>query len=214
MDHVFPKSLWSPPYPEDALTAPACADCQRRLAPDETYFRTVAAASGASADATARTLWEGKIIRSFERDPRSRQRLAASLRPVDWHTKTGVYLGTLIGLDGDQARIGNVLRKIVRGLSYLERGGTVMPSDLEWNFCQESPLTGRAPEFVMEMFQGLPLRTVGDVVGFKFAFPHEEPRVTVSWMAFYGRTMFTVWTGPADPTALDRLIDATEQGDR
>ena len=51
----------------------------------------------------------------------------------------------------------------------------------------------------MEMFHGLPLRFVGDVVRYKLAFPPEEPRVTVCWMAFYGRTMFTVWTGPKDP---------------
>jgi hypothetical protein len=106
------------------------------------------------------------------------------------------------------------LRKIVRGLSYLERGGTVMPLDLDWNFCQESPLTERPPGFVMELFHGFPLRTVGEIVRYKFAFPEEEPRVTVSWMAFYGRTMFTVWTGPADPTALDRLIDSAENDDR
>lgn len=49
------------------------------------------------------------------------------------------------------------------------------------------------------MFHGLPLRTIGDVVRYKFHFPPEEPRVTVSWMAFYGGTMFTVWTGPNPP---------------
>jgi hypothetical protein len=210
MDHIFPKSLWSPPYPDDALTAPACHDCQKRLAPDETYFRTVAAASGAGNDPRARTLWEGKVIRSFDRDTRSRERLAAALRPIDWHTRAGLYLGTLVGLEGDRERIGNVLRKIVRGLSYLERGRTVMPFDVDWNCFQESPLTGRPPEFVMEMFHGLPLRSVGDVVRYKFAFPPQEPRVTVSWMAFYSRTMFTVWTGPKDPSELDRLISSAD----
>ena len=58
-----------------------------------------------------------------------------------------------------------------------------MPFDLDWNYFQESPLPGRPPEFVMEMFHGLPLRSVRDVVRYKFAFPPEEPRVTVSWMA-------------------------------
>lgn len=197
-DHIFPKSLWSPPYPEDALTAPACVVCQKRLAPDETYFRTVAAAGGAGMDPTARELWEGKIRRSFNLDPRSRENLARALRRIDWHAPSGVYLGPLVGLEGDLERIGNVLRKIVRGLSYLERDGTVMPFDVGWNYKQDSPLTGRAPDFVMEMFHGLPLRTVGDVVRYKFTCPPEEPRLTVSWMAFYSRTMFTVWTGPKD----------------
>jgi hypothetical protein len=210
MDHIFPKSLWSPPYPEDALTAPACHDCQKRLAPDETYFRTVAAASGAGRDPSARKLWEGKVIRSFDRDRRYREKLAGALRRIDWHTRGGVYLGPLVGLEGDLERIGNGLRKIVRGLSYLERGQTVMPFDLDWNYFHESPLTGRPLDFAMEMFHGLPLRTVGDVVRYKFTFPPKEPRVTVSWLAFYGRTMFTVWTGPNDPSELDRLIPSAE----
>jgi hypothetical protein len=173
-------------------------------------FRTVAAASGAGSEPGARKLWEGKVIRSFDRDPRSRERLAAALRPIDWHTRAGLYLGTLVGLEGDRERIGNVLRKIVRGLSYLERGRTVMPFDVDWNYSQESPLTGRPPEFVMEMFHGLPLRSVGAVVRYKFALPPEEPRVTLTWMAFYGRTMFTVWTGPKDPSELDRLIASAD----
>lgn len=110
-DHIFPKSLWSPPYPEGALTAPACHDCQKRLAPDETYFRTAVAASGAGSDLGARKLWEGKVIRSVDRDPRPRERLAAALKRIDWHTRGGLYLGTLVGLDGDPERIGNVLQK-------------------------------------------------------------------------------------------------------
>lgn len=73
-----------------------------------------------------------------------------------------------------------MLRKIVRGLSYLGRGRTVMPFDLDWDYFHESPLTGRPPDFVMGMFHGMPLRTVEDVVRYKFTFPPEEPRVTVS----------------------------------
>jgi hypothetical protein len=36
-----------------------------------------------------------------------------------------------------------------------------MPFDVDWNYFQESPLTGRPPEFVMEMFYGLPLENRG-----------------------------------------------------
>jgi hypothetical protein len=81
-----------------------------------------------------------------------------------------------VGLEGDLERIGNVLRKIVHGLYYLERGRTVMPFDVDWNYLHESPLTGRPPDFVMEMFHGLPLRSVGDVVRYKFTFPRGTAR--------------------------------------
>ena len=124
---------------------------------------------------------------------------------MEWRTPAGLYLGPLFGLEPDRDRIGNVLRKIIRGLWYLERDRTLMPFDLDWNFFQESPLTGRPPEFVMEMLQSLPLRTVGDVVRLKFALSPDEPRLTIAWMAFYGRTMVTVWPGPEDVSELDRL---------
>jgi hypothetical protein len=206
MDHVFPKSLWVPPYPDDALTAPACGGCQKRLAPDETYFRTVAAASAAGRDQTARKLWAGKIKRSFDRDPRSRDRLGSEIRTVEWRTPAGLYMGPLFGIEPNRERIGNVLRKVVRGVWYLERDRRVMPFDLDWSFFQESPLTGRPPDFVMEMLHTLPLQTVGDVVRYKFVLSPDEPRLTIAWMGFYGRTMFTVWTGPQDVSELDRLI--------
>ena len=206
MDHIFPKSLWAPPHPDDALTAPACSDCQKRLAPDETYFRTVAAASAAGSDRTAGTLWAEKIKRSFDRDPGSRARLGREIKVVKWRTPAGLYLGPLFGLEPDRDRIGNVLRKVVRGLWYLDRDRVVMPFDVDWNFFQESPLTGRPPDFVMEMLHSLPLRTIGDIVRYKFVLSRDEPRLTIAWMAFYSRTMFTVWTGPEDVSELDRLI--------
>lgn len=81
-----------------------------------------------------------------------------------------------------------------------------MPFDLDWNFFQESPLTRRPPDFVMEMLRTAPLSTVGEVVRYKFVLSPDEPRLTIAWIAFYGRTMFTVWTGPEDVSELDRLI--------
>jgi hypothetical protein len=48
------------------------------------------------------------------------------------------------------------------------------------------------------VFHEMPLRTVGEVVRYKFGFWPQEPRVTLSWMAFYGRTMFVVYSGPDD----------------
>lgn len=195
-DHVFPKGLWPPPRPADLPTAPACLDCQRAHALDEEYFRTIVA-GGAYANETARNLWDGKIKRSFDRSPGLRERLRQSIRQMDVTTPAGIILGRAEGWEGDRDRIGRVLKKIVRGLFYLERGD-LLADDVAWIHQQVSPLTERVPEVSMEIIQQLPLRKVGDVVTYKFGFPAEEPNLTLTWVAFYERTMFLTATVPAE----------------
>jgi hypothetical protein len=165
------------------LTAPACEGCQQSLQPDEEYFRTFAAA-GAYQDASARELWEGRITRSFDNSPGFRRSFANAIRSMEWKSPGGVILGDVIGLEGNREPIGNVLRKIVRGMFYLDSGGTVMPFDVKFNFSQVSPMTPPLPEEVMDLLHGMPLRTVGDVVRYKFELSVDDPRFIVSWFAF------------------------------
>lgn len=198
-DHVFPRGLFPPgkmPSHPAPPIAPACEACQQTIQPDEEYFRTLAA-SGSYADADARTLWEGKIARSFENSPGFRRTFASAVKTMEWKSPGGVILGEVTGLEGDQERTGNVLRKIVRGLFWIDSGGQVMPPDTHFNYSQVSPLTPPLPEEVIDLFHGMLLRTVGDVVKYKFEICPEEPRMIVTWMAFYGRTMFAVWTWPS-----------------
>ncbi len=195
-DHVFPRGLFAAPLPSDMLTAPACQPCQQRLQPDEEYFRTFAAA-GSYLDPTAKALWDGKIKRSFQNSRAFRKSFANAISTLEWKSPSGLYLGQVVGLEGNQMRLGNVLQKMVRGLSYLDSGRKVMPSDTQFNYSQESPITPPAPEFVMTMFHGLPLRTLGEVVRYKFD-QSPDQRMSVSWFAFYSRVMFLVWTGPPD----------------
>jgi hypothetical protein len=196
MDHIFPRGLF-PVVPPDVLTALACAECQQRLQPDEEYFRTFVA-SGAYRDETAKKLWDGKIVRSFANSPGLRKTFESAIRTMDYKSPGGIILGPITVVEGDQVRVGNVLRKIVRGLFYLDSEKTVMPLDVNVKFEQVTPMSSPMPDGVMELIHTMPLRKVGDVVQYKFAFPPEEPRLTVSWMGFYGRTMYVVSTWPED----------------
>lgn len=199
-DHIFPRGLFPPgtlPSHPPPPIAPACEPCQQTIQSDEEYFRTLVA-SGAYGDAATRELWEGKIKRSFTKSPGFRQTFAKAIKTMAWKSPEGLILGEVTGIEGDQDRIGNVLRKIVRGLFYLDSGGHVMPHDVQFNFSQVSPMTPPLPEEVMDLIHGMQLRTVGDVVRFKFELCPEEPRMIVTWMAFYGRSMFAIWTWPDD----------------
>jgi hypothetical protein len=200
-DHIFPKSLFTKPRPNPSPTVPACQACQQRTRPHEDYFRTIVA-GGAYPHPTARALWDGPIIRSFGHKPADRQTLADALRRVDLRSKGGIYLGSLVGVEGDQEHIGIVLRKIVQGLSYRETR-TAMPADVRWSFEQVSPLNPDPPDITRDLIRGMPLRTVGTEVRYKFAMAPEDPRLTLAWLAFYDRTMFIVGTLPDGPTPYD-----------
>jgi hypothetical protein len=196
-DHVFPKCLFVPPLPQDMLTAPACRACQQRIQPDEELFRNFVAA-GSYSDATARALWETKVAGSFVNSPGMRTTFVNSVRTMEWKSPGGVILGDLTVVEGDKDRTENVLRKIVRGLHFLDSGGQVMPFDVRYRIEQVTPMNAPMPESVMDIYHGMELRTVGDAVRYKFQIIADEPRATASWMEFYGKMMFVVFTWPDD----------------
>lgn len=104
--------------------------------------------------------------------------------------------------EGDRDRFGNVLRKIVRGLFYVETG-SVMPSDLRWGFEQVTPQSPKVPDETRDLIRSMPLRKVGKQVRYKFGIAPEEPRLTLAWLAFYNRTMFLIHTLPEGNSPYD-----------
>lgn len=194
-DHIFPRCLFVSPLPQDMLTSPACSACQQAIQPDEEVFRNFVAA-GSYGDATARALWEGKVAGSFENSPGLRTTFANSIKTMEWKSPGGVILGDVTVVEADKARTENVIRKIVRGLYCKATGDQVMPFDVRYHIEQVSPMTQPLPDLVMDIYHGIDLRTVGDIVRYKFQIVAGEPRMTVSWMAFYGRMMFIALTWP------------------
>lgn len=80
---------------------------------------------------------------------------------------------------------------------YLDSGDTVMPFDVKFKLLAGLADDAAHPDEVMDLIHGMPLRTVGEAVRFKFELFPGDPRMIVSWFALY-RTMFPVWTWPAD----------------
>lgn len=194
-DHIFPKSLFIPPLPQDMLTAPACGPCQQAIQPDEEVFRNFVAA-GSYGDVTARALWEGRVAGSFTNSPGLRTTFLNSIKTMEWKSPGGVILGDMTVVEGDRERTENVVHKIVRGLYFKDSGEQVMPFDVRYHIEQVTPMTATMPDSVMDVYHGIDLRTVGDDVRYKFQIVTEEPRSTVLWMAFYGKMMFVALTWP------------------
>lgn len=192
---MFPKCLFVPPLPQDMITAPACEACQQAIQPDEEVFRNFVAA-GSYGDETARALWEGKVAGSFKNSPGLRTTFVDSIKTIEWKSPGGVILGDVTVVEADKDRTENVIRKMVRGLFYKDSGGQVMPFDVSSRIEQVTPMTEPLPRQVMDIYDRIELRTVGDDVRYKFQIVDSEPRMTVSWMAFYGRMMFIALTWP------------------
>lgn len=85
-----------------------------------------------------------------------------------------MYLGTPVGIGGDPERFRNVLKKIVRGLFYLDTR-TVMPGDVRWGFEQITRRARRLQRRRFDLIRPMPLRTVGEVV--KYIVRHRPWRV-------------------------------------
>jgi hypothetical protein len=82
--------------------------------------------------------------------------------------------------------LGNVLRKIVRGIYYLDSGEQLISMDVRFNYSQMSPLSPPLPNEIMDIIHHALLRTVGNVVHYKFDRWDDQPRMTVTWMALPG----------------------------
>jgi hypothetical protein len=194
MDHVFPQQLYVQ-LPEQALTVPACMPCQTATRLDEDYFRDFIVSSS-HRNETARELWE-RVRRAMRRDPRRGQAFLAGVSRADVFSQGGVFLGTIDALEGDSERVSHALCKIVRGLWLLETGAVMPFDEISWGFKYVSPVSGaKFPEPVADAIRKLPIRYAGPDIAFRFTVFEYDPRLSLTWMDFYGSIMFAVSTRP------------------
>jgi hypothetical protein len=119
-DHVPPKSLFPKPRPVNMLTVPCCNDCQARFKKDEDVFMAWITIGPAVQSRASKPLWYKKVKRTFEKDRGVNEVIRRSCKLVDLQTPAGVYIGKGLASSIDHERKNNVLRKIVRGLFWVE----------------------------------------------------------------------------------------------
>ena len=118
-DHVPPKSLYTPPLPQNVVTVPACDPCNNRASKDDEIFRNelsiMAGSFGESANAAERLQ---PTMRSILRNRATRTRMVTSAQLVERYSTGGIYLGhgyAVPLVPGLQQR---VITRIVRGLHW------------------------------------------------------------------------------------------------
>ncbi len=119
-DHVPPKSLFPLPRPLNMVTVPSCEECQARFKKDEDVFMAWITFGPAGESPAGRLLWEQKLKRTYKKDGGVKKVIARSFRQVSLETPGGIYAGKRLAISIDPERKNNVLKKIVRGLFWVE----------------------------------------------------------------------------------------------
>lgn len=117
-DHVPPKLLLEAPFPDNLITVPACAPCNRGFQRDDEYTRDMVALdfrAGRNATAAAKV---PKVFRSLQREESARYRgyFGSQLNPTDLVDSFGRPLSVRASPDRD--RIDNTGKHIMRGLHF------------------------------------------------------------------------------------------------
>src|SRR3990167_558673 len=119
-DHVPPQNLFPSPKPVNMVTVPCCKKCQAKFKKDEDVFRAWITFGPAGETPAGKLLWEQKLKRTYQKDRGVKNIIARSIKQVSLETPGGIYLGKRLAISIDPKRKNNVLRKIVRGLFWVE----------------------------------------------------------------------------------------------
>jgi len=199
--------------PENHLTAPCCAECNRGFSSDEEYVRDLFCMSAGHfyKHPVALELAHGAVARSLIRNPKLTLRFAESAKQATLRGPGGILLPNQTQIDGDVNRIQNVMRKITRGLVYCYAKTRVptnyrievdfgLPPQEFYNWAQ---IISQASRFGKQVYPQ-------EVFAFTGAWNKDDPAESVWLFSFYKR--FTVLAVTAKPKATVMVFADTKTG--
>jgi hypothetical protein len=119
-DHVPPKNLFPFPRPVNMLTVPSCEKCQAEFKKDEDVFMAWVTFGPAGESPAGKMLWEQKLNRTYQKDAGLKNVISRSFKEVSLETPGGIHVGERLAISIDPERKNNVLKKIVKGLFWVE----------------------------------------------------------------------------------------------
>lgn len=102
------------------VTVPSCEKCQAKFKKDEDVFMAWITFGPAGESPAGKLFWEQKLKRTYQKDGGVKKVTARSFKKVSLETPGGIYAGRKLAISIDPERKNNVLRKIVRGLFWVE----------------------------------------------------------------------------------------------
>lgn len=119
-DHVPPKQMFPEPRPDNLETVPACTKCNNSSGKDEEYFLATFMFSEVGVSGAGKKLWQERLHRRYKEDLGLRRKIVQNLSPKDIYTPYGIFIGKRMTIELDMNRIYRTIRKIIKGLYYIE----------------------------------------------------------------------------------------------
>ena len=196
-DHLFPEGCFPKPLPSNLPPRlPACEQCNDGLSKDEELFRALVASGMAYESKAGFRVWTEKIRPDLKGRRAGLKTLLQSLTKVaPVISESGEFLGLIPILESDPEPVNRVLRKIAKGLYFLETG-QILPSDIKILVGYDE---GKPERFVSppldEAIKGAIVVELGDgVVTYWRNTIKDDPASSLTWLEFYQDKVFLICT--------------------
>jgi len=195
-DHLFPSGLFNKPLPTNLPTLPACTECNNALSSEEEQFRVFLASGLAYENEPGFRIWNERIRPDLKGGrPRLKPLIRSYIRKARVLSESGALLGHTLILEIDREIINRVLRKIAKGLYYLDTG-VVLPENVQIliDYANDKPERFISPP-LDEAIKGAKKVDLGDgVVTYWRNTMKDDPINSITWIKFYEDKLFMICT--------------------
>ena len=195
-EHLFPKGFFNTPRPSNLpRRIPACYECNNGLSKDEEDFRVFLATGMAYESNAGKRIWTEKIRPDLKgKRPRLKQSIRSMVKKLRIVDKSGTVVGHLPILEIDRDSANRVLRKIAKGLYYLDTQ-RVFPPHLEIlvGYYAENPeIISPSLDEAKRRARRVDLGQ-GEVTYWRIT-EKDKPEESLTWIRFYEDKIFLICT--------------------
>jgi len=190
--------LFNKPSPTNLPTLPACSECNYALHKAEVQFRFFLASGMAYEQEPGFRIWKERIVPSFKAG-KFKSLIMSDIKRARLLSESGVLLGRTLVLEIDREIINCVLRKIVKGLYYLDAGAS-LPENVQilMDYANGKPERFLTPP-LDEAIKGARRVDLGNgVVTYWRNTMKDDPASSITWLRFYEDKLFMICTYTAD----------------
>lgn len=195
-DHLFASGLFNRPLPTNLPTLPACTECNNALSSEEEQFRVFLASGLAYENEPGFRIWNERISPDLKGGrPRLKPLIRSYIRKARVLSESGALLGHTLILETDREIINRVLRKIAKGLYYLDTG-VVLPENVQIlvDYANDKPERFISPP-LDKAIKGAKKVGLGDgVVTYWRNTMKDDPTTSITWIKFYEDKLFMICT--------------------
>jgi len=175
-DHVFPKNLFTRPYPDNLLTVPACLKCNGDFSPYEEYFKHISTLDENIYQKNEfKSLGESSVY-TLKKHTKFYKRIIEDIQPIDLVTPNNIFLGRRMGIEVNSAKVDIVIKKIIKGLVYIHSRKILDDQFYKLgavdylNFKNYNEVFHKICPHIMDSHISLKIHTLGNVAKYRYKF--------------------------------------------